>query len=65
MFSPLVNWLLVILVGLATGVVTTLSAAVVPMFAVRWGMIAAWLGAGAAGYIGVWVWLVFTADWGK
>ena len=65
MFSPLVSWLLVILVGLVTGVVAILSAVVVPMVPVRWGMIAAWLGSGVVGYIGVWAFIFFAFDWGN
>ncbi|KKK78179.1 hypothetical protein LCGC14_2846140 [marine sediment metagenome] len=56
MFPSLVNWLLVILAGLATGVI---------MVPVRWGMIATWLGSSVVGYIGFWVYLIFTIDRGK
>ncbi len=63
MFSPLVNWLLVILAGLFAAVVGVMAATVLLMMPERWGMIAAWLGSGIAGYIGFIVYRVSAVDW--
>ncbi len=65
MFSPLVNTLLVIFAGLATGVVAVAAFVVVPMAPVRWGSIAIWLGSGVAGYMGYFAYLLLVTDWGK
>ena len=65
MFSPLVNTLLVIFAGLVTGVIATVAAVIVPMAHVRWGLIATWLGSGVVGYIGIWIYLLLTTDWGN